>query len=338
MALETHRESSFIPRQAQHPRCPSAAAGTAHHSAQGTRASAGGRGGWLPSYLADDPLSFAGPAYSLFSFPSVLQGYLASRGQPTPLPLDHTLTPEPLQLPPRARPPLASQDDSHSPVSLPSPSALRPPLPKPQLFSFPLAPQSPDLALFPRALITICVCWFTCLWSVPPAPNVSSSGAGAALLTEQRAPGPGLPGTLRPTEGTRPVRGGRRGCAVPAVSTPLRPGSSTYLAESVLGHLVEDVQQGGVSALTVAHEEGDHGFAVRPPELHGPLQLRAERRQASESPGPHSTTPLSRRVTPIFRALAQTPSGPSSWSLTTGRTSLGALTAHQIAASFLSQM
>ena len=220
------------------------------------------------------------------------------------------------------------------------PGALWPPLLKPQLFSFPLTPSPLTLLYFPELSSPSMFAGLLVYGQSHQHRNVSSSGAGATLLTEQRAPGPGLPGTLRPTEGPRPARAGRRGCAPPAVSStpPLRPGSSTYPAESVLGHLVEDLQQGGVPALTVAHEEGDHGFAVRPPELHGPLQLRAERRQASESPGPHSTTPLSRRVTPIFRALSQTPSGPSSWSSNAGRTSLGVLTARQITTSFLSQM
>lgn len=105
--------------------------------------------------------------------------------------------------------------------------------------------------------------------------------------------------------------------------------------EGVLGHLVEDAKQGRVPSLTVAHEEGDHGFTVWPPELHGPLQLGAERSHL-ETWVPPSATPLSRKVTPIIQALAKTPSGPGTWSFIVTWTSMEALTTRQIGTSFLS--
>lgn len=45
------------------------------------------------------------------------------------------------------------------------------------------------------------------------------------------------------------------------------------MAEGVLEHLGESVQQLGPLGLTVGHQEGDESLAVRPPQLHAPLQL-----------------------------------------------------------------
>lgn len=53
---------------------------------------------------------------------------------------------------------------------------------------------------------------------------------------------------------------------------------STHMAERILVNVKESLQQLRLLGVTVGHEESDESLAVRPPQLHVPLQLQTEQR------------------------------------------------------------
>lgn len=53
----------------------------------------------------------------------------------------------------------------------------------------------------------------------------------------------------------------------------------THVAEGVLVKLSESAQQLCLAGVFVGHQEGHERFAVRPPQLHAPLQLLRNTKQ-----------------------------------------------------------